>query len=215
LEQGKGDQLMPISQESVTAFQGSKRVASGDLKSVVRELRMRVEGGQANGILIFDDQSGESVQLDLSETIDQIILRLNSSEHQDETANQPGPRGPGRPRLGVVGREVTLLPRHWEWLSEQPGGASVALRKLVDAARTSNQANDRIRRAQEATYRFMTAIAGDRPGYEEALRALYSRDCERFNSMIEEWPADIRAHTLRLAQSIFDDQRLEGAERRS
>ena len=93
------------------------------------------------------------------------------------------PRGRGRPKLGVVAREVTLLPRHWDWLNSQSGGASVALRKLVEAARLAGDDKDRTRHAQEAAYRFMTALAGNLPGYEEATRALYAADPARFDAI--------------------------------
>ncbi len=82
------------------------------------------------------------------------------------TTNQPAePRGRGRPKLGVVAREVTLLPRHWDWLNAQPGGASVALRKLVEQARRANGDADRARAAREAAYHFMSAMAGDLPAF--------------------------------------------------
>jgi uncharacterized protein len=113
------------------------------------------------------------------------------------------PRGPGRPRLGVVAREVTLLPRHWDWLSSQPGGASVALRKLVEQARFANQGRDRRRRAQEAAYRFLSAMAGNEPGFEEAIRALFASKRERFNQMVKPWPRDVRDHAKKLAAAAF------------
>jgi hypothetical protein len=102
--------------------------------------------------------------------------------------------------LGVVAREVTLLPRHWEWLNGQPGGASVALRKLVEEARRVNEGRDRERRAQEAAYKFMSAMAGNLPGFEEAIRALFAKDQERLEEWIRGWPEDIRAHVVRLAR---------------
>ena len=109
------------------------------------------------------------------------------------------PRGPGRPKLGVVAREITLLPRHWDWLNTQPGGASVALRKLVEQARHASEGKDRIRQSQEATYRFMVAMAGDRPGFEEATRALFAGDSDRFDREIASWPIDVRDHARQLA----------------
>ena len=120
-----------------------------------------------------------------------------------EAAAVSAPRGPGRPKLGVVAREVTLLPRHWEWLARQPGGASVAIRKLVEAASRTGEDKDRIRQAQEAAYRFMSVTAGNRPHYEEAIRALFAGDASRFEQRIAEWPDDIRAHTSRLAERAF------------
>ena len=113
-------------------------------------------------------------------------------------------RKPGRPKLGVVPREVTLLPRHWEWLAAQPGGASVALRKLVEHASRANQSQDRIRKSRESAYRFMTAMAGNDPGFEEALRALFAGNHERFEQEIAEWPRDIQAHARKLAAPSFE-----------
>ena len=99
---------------------------------------------------------------------------------------------------------MTLLPRHWEWLNSQPGGASVALRKLVEQARRANEGKDRVRQAQEATYRFMSAMAGDMAGYEEAIRALYANARERFDGLIQPWPEDVRDHVRKLAAAAFE-----------
>jgi hypothetical protein len=113
------------------------------------------------------------------------------------------PRRPGRPKLGVVAREVTLLPRHWEWLASQPGGASVVLRKLVEQAKRANPVADARRRAQEAAYRFVSAMAGNEPGFEEAIRALFAGNRERFAEMVEQWPEDVRDHAKKLAAAAF------------
>jgi len=102
----------------------------------------------------------------------------------------------------VVAREVTLLPRHWEWLAAQPGGASVALRKLVEAARRDHRDRDIQRQVQECAHRFMSAMAGDLPGYEEAIRALFADDQARFAGLVAPWPADVRDHALRLAAGV-------------
>ncbi|MGB6081560.1 MAG: DUF2239 family protein, partial [Xanthobacteraceae bacterium] len=103
------------------------------------------------------------------------------------------------PKLGVVAREVTLLPRHWDWLSMQPGGASVALRKLVEEARRRNGDHDRARMARDAAYHFMSTMAGNLPGFEEASRALFASDRHRFAELIASWPPDIRDHIVKLA----------------
>jgi hypothetical protein len=113
------------------------------------------------------------------------------------------PRGPGRPKLGVVAREVTLLPRHWEWLATQPGGASITLRRLVEHAKRASTGKDRVRRSQSAAYRFMSAMAGDEPGFEEATRALFAGNLDRFNTLVEGWPRDVRDHARRLATGAF------------
>ena len=143
-------------------------------------------------MLVFEDATGKRVDLDLRGSDEEVAWRL-----------APPPRGPGRPKLGVVAREVTLLPRHWEWLNAQPGGASVALRKLVDEARKGSEAKDRVRRAQEAAYRVMLELAGDRPGYEEAVRALYAADRARFDVLTADWPADLRDYARALAAEAF------------
>ncbi len=111
--------------------------------------------------------------------------------------------GPGRPKLGVVAREVTLLPRHWDWLNSQPGGASVALRKLVDEARRLKGGQDRVRQAQERAYRFMHLVAGDLPGFQEAARQLFAGNAERFHARIAKWPKDVRAHAAKLAEGAL------------
>jgi len=114
-------------------------------------------------------------------------------------AHEDTPRGVGRPKLGVVAREVTLLPRHWDWLNRQPGGASVALRRLVQEASRVNADRDAVRASREATYRFMTAIAGALPGFEEATRALFAGERNRFEGLIDAWPVDLRSHLQKLS----------------
>ena len=152
---------------SYTAFSGFEHLASGSLAEVYAASR------DSAGALIFDQETGRVVDID---------PRYPPSE---ETAR------PGRPKLGVVAREITLLPRHWDWLAAQPGGASVALRKLVEEARSNPRM--RMRAARDSIYRFITALVGNAPGYEEAIRALYAGQREEFIAHIEAWPPDIRA----------------------
>jgi hypothetical protein len=180
-----------------TAFQGRKRLASGPLAQVALAVKDGIERCPDRPILVFDDATGEQVDLDLRGTEAAILARLASA---GPGAAEQAARGPGRPRLGVVAREVTLLPRHWDWLNAQPGGASVALRRLVEAARTANAAGDKVRLARQATDRFMAAMAGDEPGYEEASRALYAGDRARFEAETAAWPTDVRDHARRLAR---------------
>lgn len=184
-----------------TAFDGNRRLAAGDLRlvalAVKRVLAVR-RPPDAPPVLIFDDETGKVADVDLRGTQDEVLKRLG---HED--AATAAPRGPGRPRLGVVAREVTLLPRHWEWLNSQPGGASVALRKLVEEARRAGQGRDRVRRSQEAAYQFMRTMAGDAPGYEEALRALFAGQRERFIETIAAWPRDVAEHSLELARGAW------------
>ncbi len=182
-----------------SAFEGERRIASGDPVDVALATRDAVARG-AEQVLVFDDRTGRVVDLDLRGGDDDVrggvLARLESASDPGAAAEH---RGPGRPRLGVVAREVTLLPRHWAWLGAQPGGASAALRRLVDQARKGSERADRVRRAQDAAFRFMSAIGGDLPGYEEAIRALFAGDAERFDAHTAGWPADVRDHSRWLA----------------
>lgn len=181
-----------------TAFEGSRLLLSGPLSDVVLAVKASVERGASGAVLIFDDATGRTLDFDLRGTEADIVARLSPSP---TSSDEPSPerRGRGRPKLGVVGREITLLPRHWEWLAAQPGGASVALRKLVDEARKTGAPAQALRDAQEAAYRFMSAMAGNLPGFEEAIRALFANDRVRFEQRISSWPHDIRTYAFRLA----------------
>jgi uncharacterized protein len=190
-------------QTRCTAFAGNRRVASGALAEVARTAKAVIDAGEAEPILIFDDATSEQLEVDLRGTVDDVRHRLTQAGRSQAAPAAETPRGPGRPKLGVVAREVTLLPRHWEWLNAQPGGASVALRKLVDAARRTNEGSDRLRQSREAAYRFMSVMAGNLPGFEEATRALFGGHRERFDQLIESWPADVRRHARTLTADAF------------
>lgn len=163
--------------------------------------------GEAGSLLIFCDQTGRVVDIDTRGSDAEMLARLPSEEGSSQenssvptdSAEPDEPRGRGRPKLGVVSREVTLLPRHWDWLASQPGGASVTLRKLVEEARRGNVDQDRQREASECAYHFMFAIAGDLAGFEEASRALFANDAAKFRQQIEAWPIDIRDYVWCLA----------------
>jgi hypothetical protein len=161
----------------VTAFLEDRAIARGERGEVVRRVQAD-HGTDRPDIRAYDDEDGRVVDLD----------------YRNSAAAEPV-RGRGRPRLGVVAREVTLLPRHWDWLSAQPGGASAALRRLVETARKAPPGPEARR---DAAYRFMADRCGDRPGYEEALRALYRGDRARFDSLVAAWPEDVRAYIARL-----------------
>jgi hypothetical protein len=180
-----------------TAFEGQRRLVSGPLQEVALAVK-RAEQRNAEMVAIFSDATGRAIDLDLRGSDDEIVARLPPAPAAPAAAP---PRGRGRPKLGVVAREVTLLPRHWEWLTTQPGGASVALRKLVEAARRTNGDTDRSRAARDAAYHFMSAMAGNLPRFEEATRALFGDERRRFASLIAAWPGDIRDHIVRLAFS--------------
>jgi len=180
-----------------TAFAGDRLLATGPLAEVAIAVKI-ASGNVADPVLIFDDATGHSLDLDLRGSHRDIVARLPQPPAAAPVAPAE-PRGRGRPKLGVVAREVTLLPRHWEWLNARPGGASVALRKLVEDARRAGGDRDRLRAARDAAYHVMSAMAGDRPGFEEASRALFAGDAPRFADLIESWPADIRDHLRRMA----------------
>jgi hypothetical protein len=184
-----------------TAFQAELRLASGPYGQVALAVRALLKAQPNAAVLIFDDESGRQVDFDLRGSDRDVLARLGGPESDDAASV----RRPGRPKLGVVAREVTLLPRHWEWLAAQPGGASVALRKLVEAARVAKAGSDMVRRAQEAADRFMMAMAGNLPHYEEAARALYAGQQQRFVDLTASWPADLRVHARRLGAKAFAD----------
>jgi uncharacterized protein len=192
--------MSPVPQNPCIAFNGSTRIAIGTRFDVARAAKAVLDSTPDAALLIFDSVTSEPVEFDLRGSVDDVVARLGEAE---PVAEAPAPRSPGRPKLGVVAREVTLLPRHWEWLSAQPGGASVTLRKLVEAARKERGGADRRRAAQEATYRFAIVLAGDEPGFEESTRALYAGDSDRFESLTEPWPADVRDHARALAAEAF------------
>ena len=184
-----------------TAFEGSRRLISGSLAEVA--LAVKRAGQAAAPIIIFSDATGRPLDLDLRGPDQEIVARLAATAPAsvEAEAQASAPRGRGRPKLGVVAREVTLLPRHWEWLNAQPGGASVALRKLVDEARRATGDRDRRRAARDAAYHFMSAMAGNLANFEEASRALFGDDRRRLAALIAQWPVDVRDHVVKLAYS--------------
>ncbi len=179
-----------------TVFADSNRVIRGNLAQVTQSVRVLTITNGTGTVLVFSDKTGQQIDID---------LRINSVEipEQLEKAEIIPQRRPGRPRLGVVGKEVTLLPRHWDWLNLQPGGASVTLRKLVEQARLGSRQKDIIRFSQEAAYRFMSAIAGNEEGYEEACRALFASNRKAFDENRQSWPPDVRTFASTLAAQAF------------
>lgn len=198
--------MSPAAEPAYVAFDGDRRIGSGSRREVARAGREALDRNAHASILVFDAQTSALVDLDLRGSVDDVLARIpqvTTPSAGEDAAVAAAPRGPGRPKLGVVAREITLLPRHWDWLAQQKGGASVAIRKLVDEARRVNEEPDRIRLGQEAAYRFMSAMAGNRPHFEEAIRALFANDISRFEKLIAEWPADIRDHAAKLAERAF------------
>ncbi|GGA43553.1 DUF2239 family protein [Dyella nitratireducens] len=187
---------------SYTSFEGYRRLASGPLHVAALAIKLAAERGGTRPILIFDDSNGRSIDVDTRGSDDDVLARYQPTATDEAVTSDTAPeapRGRGRPKLGVVAREVTLLPRHWEWLASQPGGPSVALRKLVEEGRRTHGERDKARACQERAYHFMSAIAGDMPGFEEASRALFANDPAAFAERIAAWPVDVRDHAMRLA----------------
>jgi len=197
--------MNPSQSSLCSAFLGMQCIACGDLYAVAGAVKQLIDQGEKNNILIFDDVTSEPIEVDFRGSLQAVLSRLPQPAVQDVVVSETevAVRTPGRPKLGVVAREVTLLPRHWEWLGAQPGGASVVLRKLVEAASRANEDKDRMRRAQESAYRFMSAMAGNQPGFEEAVRALFANQPEQFGVLTESWPVDVREHARMLALRVF------------
>ena len=206
-----------------SVFQSGRCLASGRLSEVALPMKAALDASarslQAPPVLLLDDTTAEVIDLDWRGTPKEVLARLKAmvaatpdpatagvSDEPDNAAPAPGAapaRGPGRPKLGVVAREVTLLPRHWDWLATQPGGASVALRKLVEVARRDSETRDRVRHASAVAYRFMSTIAGHEAGFEEASRTLFAGDQAGFDVLIAGWPVDVQHHLKRLAADAF------------
>jgi uncharacterized protein len=195
-----------MSDAAYVAFDGDRRIASGELRDVVRAAKQMLDRRKDAAILVFDGRTSAPVDIDFRGSVDDVLARLPAKSAPavaTEDVDAQVTRGPGRPKLGVVAREVTLLPRHWDWLSKQKGGASVAIRRLIEDARRTGEDRDRVRLAQDSAYRFMSAMAGNRPHYAEAIRALFANDAARFRELIAEWPADVRNHIARRAEQAF------------
>ncbi len=178
---------------SFAAFAGHTLIHRGELVAVALAARARLDDADDQRVVLYDERTGAVLDLDLGVSEPELIARLTP------TAPPEPRRGRGRPRLGVVAREVTLLPRHWDWLRSQRGGASATLRRLVDQARRANAAEDVARRAIDVTHKFLWDIAGDLPGFEEATRALFAGDFESFDDRTDDWPPDVREQTVRLS----------------
>ncbi len=183
------------------AFTGHRRIVQGTPRDVLSRLKSLHDERPASSLLIFDAASSQPVEVDLRGSLAAVLRQLpaDASPGATEPAGSAASPGPGRPRLGVVAREVTLLPRHWDWLATQRGGASVTLRGVVEQAMRASAVADRKRLARESAYRFMHAIAGDEAGFEEASRALFAGDMQKLTEVVAKWPRDVRSHLLALA----------------
>jgi uncharacterized protein len=188
------------------AFEHHRLMARGTPGEVITSLQHLLNTPSGAMPVVLDAASSERIELDWRLPLDTLLIQVPAPAPATSTENgepsDDAPRGPGRPKLGVTAREVTLLPRHWDWLSRQTGGASVALRKLVQSAMREGSAADAKRRATDAAYRFMSIVGGDLPYYEEVSRALFAGDLARLQSLVSDWPDDVAAHLLAMTAHI-------------
>ena len=197
---------MDYSDTNCIAFEGTRCIACGPLAEVALKAKETSDAQPLARILIFNSVTSDLIEIDCRGSVADVMGRIAPATKEISLPVElpvSTPAGRGRPKLGVVAREVTLLPRHWEWLSSQPGGASVALRKLVEQAKRASSSADQIRKAQNVTYQFMSVMAGCLDGFEEASRALFAADRSRFEALLAAWPVDIREHLQRLAEAAF------------
>lgn len=202
--------MTPASPDHYVAFEGHQCIARGALEQVAAAVLQAAPTSTAP-VLAFDTSTGKPVDVDFREAPKDVAAwargwEAEHAETRDEAPSPPEHRGRGRPRLGVVSKEVTLLPRHWAWLAAQPGSVSSTLRRLVESARKADEGRLRVRRSQDAAFRFMSALAGDLPGYEEAVRALFSAQAERFDAEVAGWPEDVRSVSRTLASPALTPQ---------
>jgi hypothetical protein len=196
---------MPSLSPHWIAFEHHRLLVRGEPAGVIAAVQQRLAAAPEALPLVLDATTSERIEMDWRTPAAQLLAQLPAAPAADDPDEAPGsdaPRGPGRPKLGVTAREVTLLPRHWDWLARQPGGASVALRKLVQSAMREGGSADAQRRATEAAYRFMSVVGGDLPQYEEVSRALFAGDLARVDALAVDWPADVAAHLRTLLAQI-------------
>ncbi len=189
-----------MEERNITAFQGDRLIATGSISNVLPLVKEVTDRDEAETMLIFDDLTGAQIDFDLHGTIDKVLAKA-ANHNLFTTGIQPvlQKAAPGRPKLGVTAREVTLLPRHWSWLETQPNGVSAALRRLIEETMKRSPEVEKIRLARDAAAKVMWVLGGNLPDFEEASRLLYRGDIEGFTSLIRRWPPDIQHYLLRIA----------------
>jgi uncharacterized protein len=192
-----------------TLFVGNNLIVTGKIETVLTRSKEFFDQNCNERIALFDDTTGNVIDVDYRGTLEDVLSRLPSHPmftYLNETPVKKA--GPGRPKLGVISKEITLLPRHWEWLGEQQGGASVTLRKLVEKARKESAGSDNARRALEAIGRFISDMAGDLPDYEEVTRAYYAKNWSVFEKLIVDWPEDIKEYVMSKVNNLIQLEKL-------
>lgn len=194
---------MKSEEQRFIAFAGHHQIESGTIEQVAAQAKQYIDDGDTERIAIYNDLTGVIIDLDFRGTVDDVVKRL--SDHpmlpREETAEET-PRGRGRPKLGVVPREVTLLPRHWEWLGKQRGGSSAAIRRLVDAERKRGRKSEERKEVIEAVHRFIWDIASNFDNFEEVSRALFAGETIKVTDLISGWPPDVQRQVSRMLSRI-------------
>lgn len=188
--------------QTYTAFKGNRLLVRGNLQEVAIKIKKHLGSAINSDILLISDASGKLMDINFQGTQQEVLKRLEPYISSEEAGTAGGP---GRPKLGVVSREISLLPRHWEWLASQPGGASATIRTLVEEARKKSLGTHNLKSVQERVYKVMALLAGDAQGYEEALRALYKRDKKVFLQNIRDWPQDVKSYIMDLSGVVFEN----------
>ena len=191
-------------QNTYTAFEGHNLLCQGALPVVVLKAKKRLDKGSEKPILIFSDSTGKSMDFNFHGTESEVLKRIDVYRTETQTDVPGAAVGPGRPKLGVISREVSLLPKHWEWLALQSGGASATLRTIIEDLMKKGSGGPTIKQLQERVYRVMSVVAGDFPHYEQALRLLYRKDKKEFAKILQEWPKDVSKYIHFLAEDIFE-----------
>jgi hypothetical protein len=190
---------MNTPEKEYTAFLGHARLAKGRLEGVVGAAKEALDKGETERLAIYRDEDARVLDFDFRGSLEEVLERLGTHPIVGaEVRPPPKRRGPGRPKLGVVSREITLLPRHWEWLAEQRGGASATIRRLVEEARKQAPGGEQDKRIQGAVYSFISDLASDLPGFEEASRALFAAEYGKLEEIVGDWPGDIQAYMKKL-----------------
>lgn len=173
-----------------TAFRGDTRIITDSLFNVALALQKQSE----MNVLVFNDQTGQQIDLDLSGSEDDLKQRYTEVEYVKKV---------GRPKLGVISREITLQQKHWNWLDQQSSSASAVIRKLIDKELNDPSSESNIMLAKQAIDHFMLAMLGNMPNYEEATRALYQGNKSHFLALIHNYPKDLKVYLELKAQTAF------------
>ncbi len=171
--------------ERYSSFIGDRHLFTGDLKGMLSQTHAYISRHGEEGLLIFDNFSGRQIDYNFRVSLEELLGK--------ELPPTPK-KGPGRPRLGVVCGEISLLPRHWDWLQRQRQSASATIRRLIEAAMKEASPEEKTREAIDAAGKFLWTMAGNLSDFEEASRALYAQKWHILDAITAAWPEDIAKH---------------------